>query len=154
MDTTARESTGPTAKPTGRTDRRQMALIWLVIALGGLICIVGPVVATSMIDAARARRDSAVAPDDLVIVIPDGTDETWRRGETGFRLPDRITVRVGQPIVLRNEDRVAHQALGVSVLARGNVRRAFSEPGELSFRRGADCVWADDDDRSIVEVLP
>ena len=54
-------------------------------------------------------RETARAPKAIELVIPDGTAEKVARGETPPTIPDSMSFVVGDTLVVKNEDRSAHE---------------------------------------------
>ena len=54
-------------------------------------------------------RETARAPKAIELVIPDGTAEKVARGETPPTIPDSMSFVIGDTLVVKNEDRSAHE---------------------------------------------
>jgi hypothetical protein len=54
-------------------------------------------------------RETARPPKVVELVIPDGTAEEVARGETPPTLPDSMTFVVGDTLVVKNDDKTAHE---------------------------------------------
>lgn len=89
---------------------------------------------------------SADAPD-RVVVIPRGAAVAKRNGAAIWTVPVRLDVRLGQSVVVRNEDDEAHPFLGVALAPGQTARRTFSTPGRFYFNpaevAGVDCELED-----------
>lgn len=70
-------------------------------------------------------------PETLEIVVPAGTQDRLLEGETVTVMPARIDLRVGDTIIVRNEDEVT-QSVGPYVVGAGD---------EISFTYGAPGVY-------------
>jgi plastocyanin len=65
-------------------------------------------------------------------VIPAGTAERTARGETVNVVPERLDVKVGDTLRIRNED-VSSQEVGIFNVGAGEtVTMKFTTPGKLS----------------------
>ena len=54
-------------------------------------------------------RETTRAPKVIELVIPDGTAEKVARGETPPTIPDSMTFVVGDTLLVKNNDRSAHE---------------------------------------------
>jgi hypothetical protein len=54
-------------------------------------------------------RETARAPKEIEIVIPEGTADKVARGEAPPTIPDSMTFVVGDTIKVKNEDSVSHE---------------------------------------------
>jgi hypothetical protein len=54
-------------------------------------------------------RETARLPKVVELVIPDGTAEKVAKGETPPTIPDSMTFVVGDTLLVRNDDRSAHE---------------------------------------------
>lgn len=64
------------------------------------------------------------------VVIPSGTAEKVAAGRPDATLPDRLELRRGDTLVIRNEDGVAHQ-MGTSTVPSGHTMRIVVTPSLL-----------------------
>jgi hypothetical protein len=71
------------------------------------------------------------APQTIEIVVPAGTQERLDRGETVEIMPARLELRVGDTLVIRNEDAVAQSVGPYSVPAHGETRLTYGSPGRF-----------------------
>jgi len=69
-------------------------------------------------------KESARAPDTIILTIPAGTAESVAQGEQPPSLPDNMTVVVGDSLIVRNQDSVDHQLgpLWIPSGAEANLR--------------------------------
>jgi hypothetical protein len=67
--------------------------------------------------------------DTLTIVAPAGAFDRIAAGGHDLDLPPVLRLRVGQTIVIRNDDRLAHILLGEVVEPGQTVRRTLTAPG-------------------------
>ena len=73
--------------------------------------------------------DTDRLPQDVVLVIPDGTAERVAQGEAVPSIPEEWTFVVGDVLVVRNEDSVGHE-LGPVLVAPGGSASLPMEQAE------------------------
>lgn len=75
---------------------------------------------------------SARSPETFELVIPEGTAARIEAGDGAPALPADLTFVVGDTLVLRNEDSVAHAMGPYPVLARTTLRLPLERPSTRS----------------------
>jgi hypothetical protein len=88
----------------------------LVVAIGILVWVV-------------AAGDDARASETIEIVVPAGTQGRLDAGETVVVMPTRLEFRVGDRIVIRNEDDVAQSVGPYEVDAGEEMLLQYGAPG-------------------------
>jgi len=78
-----------------------------------------------------APDDPGTVEADYEYVIPDGTADRLAQGEVVEIMPSTLTVRVGEVLVIRNQDRVGQQVGPFWVGAGETLTQRFSRPGRL-----------------------
>ncbi|KAA3643566.1 MAG: hypothetical protein DWQ07_23970 [Chloroflexi bacterium] len=73
--------------------------------------------------------DTDRLPQDVVLVIPEGTAERVAQGEEVPAIPEEMTFVVGDVLVVRNEDSVGHE-LGPVLVAPGGTASLPMEQAE------------------------
>ena len=68
-------------------------------------------------------------PQTVEIVVPAGTQERLFAGEEVVVMPARLELRVGDTLLIRNEDSVTQSVGPYLVQAGGEVRLTYGEPG-------------------------
>jgi plastocyanin len=74
---------------------------------------------------------SSLRSETIEIEVPAGTAERIAAGEDVELLPRTLEVSVGDRLVVRNLDDVAHQVGPYDVAAGQTIEQAFSTPGTL-----------------------
>lgn len=100
----------------------------------GLVLLVAAVAAVALRDGSDNPRFEVMPPEGVVdydYVIPQGTQARIRAGETIEIMPDRLDVKVGETIRIRNDD-VEGVVAGIFYVGSGEeVQMKFRTPGEL-----------------------
>jgi plastocyanin len=81
---------------------------------------------------AAACGDVTPAARVVELVVPAGTQERLDRGEAVVVMPARLEVRVGDRIVIRNEDSVEQSVGPYSVAAGQTFELTWGAPGSYS----------------------
>ncbi|MCS7011767.1 MAG: hypothetical protein N2049_11345 [Anaerolineales bacterium] len=77
-------------------------------------------------------RESSRAPQTIELVIPRGTAEMIARGEQPPSLPSYMTFVAGDVLVIRNQDRVAHQMGPLWIPAFSEARLNIATTGSYT----------------------
>lgn len=95
----------------------------------GLIFIVTVVVVWGISEAAFRLQKHNVdrSPEEIELVIPEGTAEQVAAGEAVPTIPDELVFVVGDVLVVRNEDVVTHELGPLLVPAASSARMAMEE---------------------------
>jgi len=78
-------------------------------------------------------RETARAPKDVVITIPDGTAELVARGEQPPTIPENMIFVVGDVLVVKNEDSVDHKLGQLWIPANSSAQLALEQEASLAF---------------------
>lgn len=78
-------------------------------------------------------------PADLIFVIPRGAAEAEMRGEESVPIPSPIHLRVGQRVVIRNDDHAMHYFFEAPISPGETLTRAFPEPGRFIYSGMQSC---------------
>jgi hypothetical protein len=70
-------------------------------------------------------------PQTVEIVVPAGTQERLFAGETVEVMPARLELRVGDTLLIRNEDSVTQSVGPYLVEAGGEMRLTYGSPGRF-----------------------
>lgn len=95
------------------------------------------------------------APTDgvLTIVIPRGTDAAMKAsGNAAYHLPSVIRLRVGDTVVIRNEDTAPHMLLYTFLLPGETDRRTFTTVGSEAYTSGCAANAADFSDFTTIFI--
>lgn len=78
-------------------------------------------------------RETARPPQEVVLVIQDGTAEKVARGEQPPSIPDEMTFVVGDTFIIKNEDSVDHKLGSLWIPARSSAQMALEQEASLAF---------------------
>jgi len=78
-------------------------------------------------------RETARPPQEIVLVIQDGTAEKVARGEQPPSIPDEMTFVVGDIFIIKNEDSVDHKLGSLWIPARSSAQMALEQEASLAF---------------------
>jgi hypothetical protein len=78
-------------------------------------------------------RETARAPKDVVIRIPNGTAELVARGEQPPTIPENMIFVVGDVLVVKNEDKVDHKLGQLWIPANSSAQLALEQEASLAF---------------------
>lgn len=102
------------------------------------------------------RIVAPAAPTDglLEIVIPLGTDAAMNAsGDPAYHMPAVIKVRVGDTMVIRNDDDVPHMVLYTFLMPGERDIRVFTEAGSETYSSGCAANAADFHDFTTIFVV-
>lgn len=97
--------------------RRLVLLLVILLALAGGAC------------GSDAAEGGALEP--VEIVVPEGTAARLKAGEDVVVMPERLVLRVGQTLLIRNDDRVTAPVGPYSVEAGATLTIRFGQPGRF-----------------------
>src|SRR5262249_57804809 len=83
--------------------------------------------------AGGARGARAAAPPDLVFTIPLGTAQAELRGEARPILPQPLELKVGQRVVIRNDDQAMHYFFELPVAPGQELVKSYDQPGRFTY---------------------
>ena len=90
----------------------------------------------------------------LSIVIPPGTDAAMKRsGDAGYHMPSVMRLRVGDTIVIRNDDTAPHMVLYTFLLPGQTDRRTFTTAGSEAYSSGCSANAAQFPDFTTIFVV-
>lgn len=78
-------------------------------------------------------QETARAPQEVVLTIPDGTAEQVARGEQPPSIPQNMKFVVGDTLVVENQDRVDHRLGPLWIPANASARLSLSQEENLAF---------------------
>jgi len=78
-------------------------------------------------------RETARAPQEITLVIPDGTAEQVARGEQPPSIPSDMTFVVGDVLVVQNEDAVDHKLGPLWIPAKSSAQLPLGDVESLAF---------------------
>jgi hypothetical protein len=146
---------GHAADATRETSRG--AARWRPIAALALVLLGGLILAGAMVREAMDRQalpnTTVVAPAPtltegvavmpavpsegvLTLVIPPGAAANQQAGGPGYLMPSVISLRVGDTIVLRNDDEAPHMILHAFLMPGETQERTFTAPGSEVYSSG------------------
>lgn len=76
-----------------------------------------------------ASACSTPEPQTIEVVVPAGTQDRLDAGETVDVMPARIEMRVGDTLVIRNDDSVRQSVGPYQVEANRSIRLTYGTPG-------------------------
>jgi hypothetical protein len=79
---------------------------------------------------------SAATDGVLTVAVPRGTSEVRQGGELGYVLPARIDLKVGDTVVIVNNDISPHLVMWAFVMPGQTVERVFEKPGSETYSAG------------------
>jgi hypothetical protein len=89
---------------------------------------------------AGCTRPAPVAPaPDLVFVIPRGTAQAELRGEAAPILPSPVKLKVGQRVVIHNEDQAMHYFFEMPVAPGQELVKSYDQPGRFTYTGMRSC---------------
>jgi hypothetical protein len=98
-----------------------------------------PSVATTAVTApltGAATMPSTPTDGVLTLVIPLGTAADQEAGGRGYEMPPVISLKVGDKIVIRNDDAAPHMILYAWVRPGETSERTFTQPGSEVYSSG------------------
>ena len=122
--------------------RRRVAAVAGLVALAALIltgAAVGPrVVVIGEAPAAFFAPALPAAPVDgtLTLAVPPGAAADQQEGGRGYVMSDVIRLKLGDTIVLRNDDTVPHMILYAFLMPGETQERIFTTPGSEVYSSG------------------
>lgn len=138
-------------RPAGRGWARALGLLALgAVALAAGACAPRPAI---QVVPAPAPAPLVSGEAERLFVVPAGTFAAELRGEPAFALPDRIRLRAGQSITIRNEDRAMHYFFDAPIAPGQSLRKTFNQPGVFGYQPGLSCSLAREGGVTI-EVAP
>jgi hypothetical protein len=78
-------------------------------------------------------RETARPPQEVVLIIQDGTAEQVARGEQPPSIPDEMIFVVGDTFVIKNEDSVDHKLGSLWIPAHASAQMALEQEASLAF---------------------
>lgn len=78
-------------------------------------------------------RETARPPQEVVLVIQDGTAEQVARGEQPPFIPDEMTFVIGDTFIIKNEDSVDHKLGSLWIPANSSAQMALEQEASLAF---------------------
>jgi hypothetical protein len=78
-------------------------------------------------------RETARPPQEIVLVIQDGTAEQVARGEQPPSIPDNMIFVVGDTFTIKNEDSVDHKLGSLWIPANSSAQLHLEEEESLAF---------------------
>jgi hypothetical protein len=78
-------------------------------------------------------RETARAPREIVLTIPDGTSDQIARGEQPPSIPENMTFVVGDRLVVNNEDIVDHKLGPLWIPANSSAQLALDQEESLAY---------------------
>jgi hypothetical protein len=114
----------PESAPAGEDPSLPWALVVALLAVPVLVVVAGVVVWTF-----AAQDDGTREPDTIEIVVPAGTQDRLSAGESVVLMPARIELRVGDQLVIRNDDDVSHLVGPYQVDPGDNMFVQYGAPG-------------------------
>jgi hypothetical protein len=78
-------------------------------------------------------RETARPPQDIEIIIPEGTADLVARGEQPPSLPQDMTFVVGDTLIVKNRDDVNHQLGPLWIPAGASARLELGEADNFAF---------------------
>lgn len=101
----------------------------------------------------RESLATEIKPAAIYLVIPEGAFAAELAGTPNAGLPGLITARVGQELVIRNDDVAMHYLLGKPLIPGQAVTFKFDAPGNYQESGGLSCSLANGAG-TLVSVLP
>lgn len=78
-------------------------------------------------------RETARAPRDIVLTIPEGTAQQIARGEQPPSIPENMLFVVGDRLVVRNEDAVDHKLGPLWIPAHSSAQLSLDQEESLAY---------------------
>jgi hypothetical protein len=133
----------------GHARRRGIAIVGLV-ALAGLIlagaavgerAVLGEAPGAVLFGAAPETFSAPALPavpvdGTLTLVVPPGAAADQQEGGRGYVMPDVIRLKLGDTIVLRNDDSAPHMILYAFLMPGETQERIFTTPGSEVYSSG------------------
>src|SRR5690242_13573507 len=79
------------------------------------------------------KSDAGRAPQRVELLIPPGTAQKVARGESNPALPDKMVFVVGDTLVVKNDDAVAHRLGPLFIPAGTSASLTLSQPDNVAF---------------------
>jgi hypothetical protein len=96
------------------------------------------------------RTDSARSPEKIELLIPDGTADRVRRGETVPAIPQGMVFVIGDTLTVNNQDSADHQLGPFFIPAKSATRLEFKTAEKYSYS----CTFSPDDFFGLDVRLP
>ncbi|MDX1379087.1 MAG: hypothetical protein R3307_09575, partial [Anaerolineales bacterium] len=78
-------------------------------------------------------RETARPPQEVVLMIPNGTAEQVARGEQPPTIPENMIFVVGDVLIVKNEDTVDHKLGQLWIPAKSSAQLALEQEASLAF---------------------
>lgn len=78
-------------------------------------------------------QETARAPREIVLTIPEGTAQQVARGEQPLSIPENMTFVVGDRLIVRNEDSVDHKLGPLWIPANSSAELALDQEESLAY---------------------
>ena len=78
-------------------------------------------------------RETARPPEEITLVIPNGTSEQVARGEQPPSIPENMSFVVGDILVIRNEDVVDHKLGQLWIPAQSSAQLSLDQKQNFAF---------------------
>lgn len=78
-------------------------------------------------------RETARPPEEITLVIPNGTSEQVARGEQPPSIPENMSFVVGDVLVIRNEDVVDHKLGQLWIPANSSAQLSLDQKQNFAF---------------------
>jgi hypothetical protein len=79
------------------------------------------------------QRETARAPKEITLVIPDGTAEQVARGEQPPTLPENMSFVVGDTLIVKNEDVADHKLGPLWIPANATARLSLDQQASFAY---------------------
>jgi hypothetical protein len=116
---------GPGAR-TAAAARHGTRPIWLVLQLLGVLIVTGALVVTVV-----HRPGTSHSPRTYAYTIPPGTGAAIERGEKIYVFPARLGARVGDQLVIHNNDSRVAEVGPYTVDRNATLVQTFTRPGTI-----------------------
>ena len=80
------------------------------------------------------KDETTRPPEEITLVIPNGTAEQVARGEQPPSIPDNMSFVVGDTLVIRNQDTVDHQLGPLWIPANSSAQLSLDEEESFAFQ--------------------
>lgn len=78
-------------------------------------------------------RETARAPKEITLVIPQGTSEQVARGEQPPTIPENMVFVVGDTLIVKNEDEVDHKLGPLWIPANSSAQLSLDEENSFAY---------------------